>query len=163
MPLIRPTRPELELIAVLRMSLDEASRLEREGVRIVPPGAESGWVLGSARVLVAPFSKRPAHSVFLQAAVAAGLPFVLTPEAAEGLPFDRLPRDAMARDLSEMAEKALALDRDEGRWTRLRTALARAFRRASNPTVSRRALLRAFAHVGFLPASPATAVRVHRG
>lgn len=165
MPLIRPARRELELFAALRVSLDEASRLEREGVRIVPPGAESGWALGSARVLLAPFSMRPADSGFLRDAVAAGLPFVLTPEAACCLPFDNLPRDAVARDLSELAEKALALDRDERRWTRLRTALARAFRRASHPAVCRRSLVRAFAHVGFLPPRPgtATAVWVHRG
>jgi GT2 family glycosyltransferase len=165
MPLIRPARRELELIAALRVSLDEASRLEREGIRIVPPGSESGWALGSARVLLAPFSMRPADSGFLRAAVAAGLPFVLTPEAAGCLPFDNLPRDAVARDLSELAEKALALDRDERRWTRLRTALARAFRRASNPAVGRRSLVRAFAHVGLLPPRPGTAtgVWVHRG
>jgi GT2 family glycosyltransferase len=163
MPLIRPARPELELIALLQVSPDEASRLEHEGVRVVPPGAESRWAFRSAKVLLAPFSKRPAHSGFLQAAVAAGLPFVLTPEAAECLPFDNLPPDAVARDLSELADKALALDRDERRWTRLRTALARAFASASSPAVSRRALVRAFAHVGFLPARTATAVRAHRG
>lgn len=163
MPLIRAARPELELIALLRLSPDEASRLERDGVRIVPPGTESGSVLGSARVLLAPFATRPEHSGFLQAAAAAGLPFILTPEAAGCLPFEGLPRDAVARDLPEMAQKALALDRDEGRWTRLRTALARAFRRASDPAVSRRSLVRAFAHVGFLPARTATAVQVHRG
>jgi GT2 family glycosyltransferase len=163
MPLIRPARPELELIALLRVSPEEASRLEREGVRILPPGAESGWALRSARVLLAPFSTRPAHSGFLQAAAAAGLPFVLTPQAAAGLPFDRLPRDAVARDAAEMAEKALALDRDERRWSRLRTALSRAFRRASDPTMSRRALARALAHAGVLPARAPTAVLGHRG
>jgi GT2 family glycosyltransferase len=164
MPLVRQAKPELELIAILPVSPEEASRLQREGVRIVPPGMEAGWALASTRVLVAPFSTRPGDSDFLRTAAAAGLPFVLTPEAAESLPFDNLPRDAVARDLSDLAGKALALDRDPRRWARLRTALVRAFRRASDPAVSRRTLVRAFAHIGFLPPrpGPATAIRAHR-
>ena len=164
MPLVRQAKPELELIAILPVSPEERSRLEREGVRIVAPGVEAGSALAAARILVAPFPTRPGDSDFLRIAVAAGLPFVVTPQAAESLPFDDLPWGAVARDLSDLAGKALALDRDPGRWARLRTALIRAFRRASDPAISRRTLVRAFAHVGFLPPrpAPATAIRAHR-
>ena len=65
--------------------------------------------LAAARILVAPFPTRPGDSDFLRIAVAAGLPFVVTPEAAESLPFDNVPRGAVARDLSDLAGKALAL------------------------------------------------------
>lgn len=154
LPSIRRESPEVELTAIIRTAAKEVSRLERHGVHVVAPDAGTWERLAFARVLVAPFPSRPVRSAFLREAASAGLPFVVTPHAAAGLPFEAVPPDALAADLSELARKTLALDRDERRWVRLRDALLRAFARAGSPEASRRTLSSALALVGCPPPPP---------
>jgi glycosyltransferase involved in cell wall biosynthesis len=154
LPLVKAGDPRLEFTVEAPVSAELRNRLEREAVRLLAPGGATNESFDRARLLIAPFPRRPPVSDFLLRAAVLGLPFVATPGAAAGLPFEDLPSDALARSARELADRVLALHRDEVRWTRLQRALRKMALRSLDAASVRETLVRAFASVGLAPPGP---------
>ncbi|WHT19593.1 glycosyltransferase [Crossiella sp. CA-258035] len=94
------------------------------------PGVDViGWVpdpapyLRTARVLVNPSPAAAGAQTKLLDAMAHGLPFTTTPQAAEGLPLGELREHLVAESPAELAELTQRLLDDDAKWTHIQSAL----------------------------------------
>ncbi|MGH9106407.1 MAG: glycosyltransferase [Acidimicrobiales bacterium] len=129
-----------------------AQAAARVGAEIIPSGGDLAGVLSEARLVAAPLGHGTSVSSWAPAAMAAGTPWLCTPEATAASfleDLEGLGGRAVVADVATMGHQGWALLSDEAAWEEFSEAMAAA--RARGVARHRRALRDALVSVGIDP------------
>jgi glycosyltransferase involved in cell wall biosynthesis len=155
LPLIREREPDVVLYVVGADPTPAVLALESAHIRVVGYVEDPRAWLDRVRVHLVPMRFGAGLKQKLVDTMAAGLPFVATPVAAEGLRLGRLAPLAVADTPQGLAELTVALYQDANRWTDAQRQVRQLAPRHGRRRF-RRALARALSRAGIGPSDAAT-------
>jgi autotransporter passenger strand-loop-strand repeat protein len=116
MPLVRQADPEIACLLVGSDMPEAVRRLAGPGVEAVGHVADLGSVFGRVRLTVAPLRYGAGVKGKVLDSLAAGVPCIMTPVAAEGLDLPPSLRALVGEDAAELAALICRLHRDDGAY-----------------------------------------------
>jgi SAM-dependent methyltransferase len=143
----------------------QPTELTAPGVRLLGPVEDLRPIYAGARVFVAPVRFAAGVPIKILDAAAAGLPVIGTKLMAKLLGWKPGVEIVATDDPAEMANAAIALHDDNGRWQSMRVASSNRLLREHSEAAFRnelRALLEGGVHSTTLPTEPDDAVEAHR-
>ena len=116
MPLVRQADPEIECLLVGSDMPDAVRRLAGTGVAVLGHVADLGSVFDRVRLTVAPLRYGAGVKGKVLDSLAAGVPCIMTPVAAEGLDLPADLRALVGEDAAQLAALICRLHQDDDAW-----------------------------------------------
>jgi GT2 family glycosyltransferase len=156
LPELRKRQPSLDCTVLSNWPTPMLEAAVQAAGGSISPASELTSVLASARVLLAAHGYGTGQAEVIMSSLAAGTPFIVTPQAAAGLDLGVLRSIACFSDVSDMAARAIQLLTDDAVWHNFSTLCSQVLS-ADFGTERRTAVVRAaLAPLGITPAARMT-------
>ncbi len=152
-PLLRARHPGTWLTVLSDVPSPYVLRFaEQAGVRVAPLEPDPAQAYAAVRLVLAPYLLGTGGRAAAAQALAHGVPFLLTPQAAQGVELGDLAELVVVPDVATMADRAHRLLGEPAVWEDHRRRVL-GWRAATGPAVLRRELVAALAGLGVPPPS----------